>query len=283
MSRLARLLPAPQRAAPPPRRETYRAFATTVHAVQDLSPRMRRVTLAAPQFTDYLTSRADDFFALLIPGADGLALPPEGLVGTTPRGLVTAIPEAQRPELRWYTIRDHRPDAGEIDVDIVLHGSDPESGPGSRWASRAEPGDTVGFAEGNGIYNPPAAAHHQLFFADITAVPALAAILGAPEPSPGQPRPGRTAMAHVEVPEAEDIIEIDTDVAVHWHVRGSRNPGFSIPQILDGVPRGQIDYAWVCAEADLVKQTRRLLVREGGVSKDMITFSGYWRRGAARN
>ncbi|ROR73427.1 siderophore-interacting protein [Bogoriella caseilytica] len=282
MSRFARLLPPKQRVEPPPRRGTYRAFATTVHQVQDLSARMRRVTLGAPQFQDYSLCRPDDFFALLLPGERGLELPPEGTTGTTPRGLVADMPEDHRPEMRWYTIREHRPQAGEVDVDIVLHGDGPESGPGSRWASHARRGDPAGFVEGNGMYNPPPTTRRQLFFADITAVPALAAILESPDPAPGRPRPGAADVAHIEVPEAGDILDIDTEVAIAWHVRGSQPPGFSIEQLLRDAPRGEIDYAWVCAEAGLVKQVRRALVHDSGVPKNAITFSGYWREGEAR-
>ncbi|GAB3190665.1 siderophore-interacting protein [Nesterenkonia suensis] len=287
MSRLAQILPAPKRATPPPRRETYRAFPTTVHAVTELTPRMRRFTLRSPQFTTHRRTRPDEFFGLLLPRGDALHVPERGMTGTTPRGIVSALSEADRPELRWYTIRDHRPDDGEIDVDIVLHGSGPESGPGSRWAEAAQPGDTVGFAEGNGMYNPPAGARRQLFFADITAVPALCAILESATPAPGRPRPDRDTIAHIEVPTAEDITPITTEATVHWHVRGTQPAGFSIPLLRDAVVDGgsthdPVDYAWVCAEAEMVKQARRLLIREAVVPRERITFSGYWRLGEAR-
>ena len=68
------------------------------------------------------------------------------------RTAVAQIPEAQRPEMRWYTVRALRPEAAEIDVDIVVHG---DSGPGSAWALRAAPGDRVGFrASGSSLPGP---------------------------------------------------------------------------------------------------------------------------------
>lgn len=42
-----------------------------------------------------------------------------------------------------------------------------------------------------------------------------------------------------------------------------------------------IDDAWVCGERRAVQEIRRHLV-ERGVSRDRITFSGYWRLGEAR-
>jgi NADPH-dependent ferric siderophore reductase len=42
-----------------------------------------------------------------------------------------------------------------------------------------------------------------------------------------------------------------------------------------------IDYLWVCGERQAVQELRRYFV-DRGVSKDRITFSGYWRLGRAR-
>lgn len=281
MTPLLRLPRVLRHAEPPARRETYRAFLATVVAVEDLTPRMRRVTLRAPQLADYRRVRADDFFALLIPGDGGIEIPGDEITAETPRGVAELIPEAQRPTLRWYTIRAHRPSSAEIDVDIVLHGSGLASGPGSTWATHARPGDAVGIAEGNGVYNPVPDAERQLFFADITALPALISILESADPAPGRPRPGTGSIAHIEVPSEEDVTEIATDVDVRWHVRGTERTGFSVPRILDGVDG--ISYAWLCAEADMVKRARRLVSGPGGVSKSAITFSGYWRHGQARS
>jgi NADPH-dependent ferric siderophore reductase len=46
-------------------------------------------------------------------------------------------------EWRNYTVRRHRPEAGEIDVDVVLHD---QPGPASRWAAEAPLGSDVGYA-----------------------------------------------------------------------------------------------------------------------------------------
>lgn len=265
----------------PERRGEYRAFSATVAAVADLTSRMRRVTLSAPQFADYRRIRADDFFALLLPGLEKTAVLAEELTGPSTRGVAALVPGLNRPTLRWYTIRAHRPDSTEIDVDIVLHGSGPDSGPGSRWAASAQPGDEVGFAEGNGMYNPHETAKRQLFFADITALPALSAILEDPDPAPGAPRPGIGSVAHIEVPDAEDITHINTEATLHWHVRDDSERGFSIPRLLDSAVR-EVEYAWLCAERDMVARARRSLVDDGGLAKESITFSGFWRFGEER-
>ncbi|MEI4908182.1 siderophore-interacting protein, partial [Klebsiella pneumoniae] len=49
------------------------------------------------------------------------------------------LPTAQ-PRLRRYTIREHRPELAEVDMDFVLHGPDQLA---SGWAERVRPGDEV--------------------------------------------------------------------------------------------------------------------------------------------
>ncbi|WP_146341781.1 siderophore-interacting protein [Nesterenkonia sp. NBAIMH1] len=267
-----------------PPRERHRAFACTVQAARAITPGMRRITLSAPELTDFQQGAKDEFFALMIPAAYGLRLPESTPEGTPPRALAAMIPEEQRPLLRWYTIRAHRPEAGEVDVDMVLHGEGSSSGPGSSWAAEARPGDIVGFCEGNGIYYPPAGAETQIFFADETALPALAALLESPKPHPDRPAPKpESTHVHIEVPAASEIQPISTETTVHWHVRDDRPPGAALTEALHGMDLpARADYAWVCAEAGTVRTVRRHLVRTLGMPKEKIFFSGYWRRGEAR-
>src|SRR5829696_1022227 len=87
-----------------------------VAAVASVTPRMRRVTLGWPDH------------------GNELVLPELGW----------RFPPGKR-EQHWrnYTVRAHRPERAEIDIDFFLHG---DLGRASAWAARAEPGDQVGFA-----------------------------------------------------------------------------------------------------------------------------------------
>ena len=118
-------------------------FEVTVARVVDLNPVMRRITLTAPELAEYRLLGPDEYFGLLMPGADGrLHLPdPER---TNVRTAIADMPESEQPGLRWYTVRALRRDEGELDVDIVTHG---DSGPGSAWATTAAVGDTAGAAK----------------------------------------------------------------------------------------------------------------------------------------
>lgn len=252
-------------------------FEVTVTRVVELNPVMRRITLSAPEIRDYSLLGPDEYFGLLMPGADGrLHLPdPER---SNVRAAVSEMPEDEQPGLRWYTIRGIRRREGEVDVDIVTHG---DSGPGSAWATSARVGDTAGFRSGGALYSSFDQAR-QLLVADETALPALLAILEE-RSRRGLPGLGEGVEAHVEVPSSSvlDGMEVPTDVVVH--LRGSAAPGTAVLVALAESPASSagLDYAWLCGESGLATSLRRHLVQQG-MDKRQITFSGYWKLGAAR-
>ena len=90
------------------------------------------------------------------------------------RASVAALPAADRPALRWYTIRDHDPVLGQVDIDIMTHG---DSGPGSAWTCRARRGDPVGLRASGALYRGCEVRGRQVLVADETSVPSVAAIL----------------------------------------------------------------------------------------------------------
>lgn len=265
-------------------RDTRRAFPCRVAHATQLTPRMRRITLEAEDFCDFQPLAPDEYFGLMIPRAGVLELPREHPPQISPRALVELIPEDLRPDVRWYTVREHRPAAGQVDVDMVLHGEGETSGPAGRWASRARRGDVVGFCECKGVYAPEDSARTQLFIGDETSLPALAALLESEEPAPTRgPLDGQHVTVHIEVPHDDEIQQIHTDVPIQWHVRNEARPGSTLLRDLEDADLPSvIDYAWVCAEALTVKLVRRHLVNTRGVEKPKILFSGYWRLGEAR-
>jgi NADPH-dependent ferric siderophore reductase len=257
--------------APTTQRSVYDQFTMTVARTADLAPRVRRVTFHAEEFGDYVHTGPDECFGLLMPppGAGGLTMPSADRINV--RQAIRRLPEDRRPDLRWYTIRRLRRAEREIDVDFVLHG---DEGPGSRWASRAEAGQEVGFRAGSATYRP---THDgpRLLAADETALPALSAIL---ETHRGDP----DVRAFVEVPDEDHRLPIATDVPVTWLFRGGDAPGSRlVPAVRDADTTG-LGYAWLCGESALATGLRRHLVKDRGVDRRRILFSGYWRVGAAR-
>ncbi|MEV4317019.1 siderophore-interacting protein [Actinocrispum sp. NPDC049592] len=174
------------------------------------------------------------------------------------------LPEDIRPVVRNYTIRRFLPARRSIDLDFVLHG---DTGPASRWAQAAQPGDVIGvLTDGHG-YNEPEGTTSRLLIADETALPAAGAILDAQDGS---------ARLLAEVNGAQD--EIPLKASVRWiHRDGpARGTGELMVSHLSSVPIEPAGlYVWIGGEAGMVKAARRHLVARG-VPKKQIYFCGYW-------
>ena len=118
--------------------QTYRLFEVALKERRVLSPSLDRMVFTGADVARMKTEGPDQrikvFFPL--PGQD-LPQVPSG-EDWYPR--YRALPDDQRPPMRTYTIRQLRAEQGEVDVDFVIHGV---TGPASRWAMHARPGDRV--------------------------------------------------------------------------------------------------------------------------------------------
>ncbi|WP_083451457.1 siderophore-interacting protein [Leucobacter celer] len=254
-----------------PRRARPRVFAARVTVAEQVTPGMRRLTIAAPELADYAPMGPDEYLGLLLPRTEHapLVLPPAERADAI-RAAVAELPEEVRPELRWYTLRAHRPADAEIDVDFVVHG---DEGPGTRFARRARPGSALGIRECTALYDPPPGVRTQVIAGDESAIPAIARIL---ESTPGEMR----THAFIEIADPRDRQDLGAEIA--WVDRDER-PGAALERAVRAAELpDRIDYAWVCAERGGVQGIRRHLVDDRGVAKSRIVFSGYWRLGEAR-
>ncbi|MGC5626980.1 siderophore-interacting protein [Georgenia sp. Z1344] len=255
-----------------PSRDFYPEFPATVTEVVDLTPSFRRVRIAAPELATVERLGPDEYIGVYMPPVGKpLRLPAPALM---PRGPLGKIPEAERPELRWYTIRAQEPGSGTIDVDVVATGHD---GPGSRWIERVAAGDEVGVRVQTAPYGSAPAAGHHVLLADETALPAMLAILDAHRDDPD-----RRFTAILEVPSMDLVTdEVDAD-EITIVVRGDDAPGTALLAALPGADLDGADYGWVCAEAAAAAGGRRHLVKERGMDRRSIMFTGYWKVGRAR-
>ncbi|WP_163510766.1 siderophore-interacting protein [Fodinicola acaciae] len=266
-------------AAPSPTADAYRMFSAHVVDRQVVTPHMARITFGGDLdgFTTVgIDHRIKLFFPL--PGQDA----PEVPTGSDWYQRYRAMPAAVRPPMRTYTIRNHRPEAGEVDVDFVLHG---DTGPASSWAGRARAGDRVVICGPNAAvpptvgyeYRPVADSDWRLIVGDETALPAISGILESFGPD-------EKAMVFVEVPEEADVQPLATrgDVSVTWLPRHGAGDGvgLSLRRAVTeaSFPNGR-PYAWLAGESSTVTALRRHLVRERKLDKQQVTFLGYWRRG----
>jgi NADPH-dependent ferric siderophore reductase len=168
---------------------------------------------------------------------------------------------------RRYTIRHARPDTGELDLDVVLHGA----GPGATWAAGAGPGDEVEFQGPRGKLELRPAPWH-LLCGDESALPAIAAIAEAlPRDEP--------ALAVIEVTDGADELPVVADA--HYLHRAGTPPGgadllIAAVQALD-LPAGP-------GRGYLLGETRAMValraVLEGrGLPHDALFVKGYWNVG----
>lgn len=235
-----------------------------------VTPNMVRVTLGGEDLRRFEFRGFDQWFRLALPvtaDADLARMPHTFGVG----GYLTylRIPKGKRPVVRNYTVRDFRGD--ELDIDFVAHGTDGVAGP---WAARAEPGDRVAFIDqGCGWLGKPADSN--LIVADESALPAALGILR------DMPRDA-TGHAIIELFDERDRQEVDAPagMTVHWLTREGDPGSAALPALRELAFTG-LPYAFAVGEQALATGARRHLVKERGVPKELVTFSGYWRKGRA--
>ena len=209
----------------------------TVVDARDLTPRMRRVRV-----------RADALVGLAIRPAQDVELHLADAGG--------------RRVKRRYTIRHLHADAGEIDLDVVIHGD----GPGSTWGMQARPGDEVRFQGPRGKLEIGPADFHVLA-GDETALPAIAAIcesVSAP------------ALAVIEI--HDDAERQDIAAEVTWVPRDGRDPGtpdLLVPAVRQlAVPDG-VGHGYLLGETRSMVALRTVL-EDKGLDHDAIFVKGYW-------
>lgn len=300
--------------APGPEIPAWRQFPLHVRRIRKLSPSFVRVTLTGPELDRFADYGYDQRVKVAFPLAEaGMAYLPSG-----PDWYQRwrQLPDERRNPVRTYTVRAVRPDAREVDIDLVHHG---DTGPGSRWAGTAGPGDPLTVIgpdarhpgpHGGREFRPPDRGGPLLLGADETAVPAVGAILERlPDDARGE--------ALLEVPTGADVLPLAAPprVRVTWLPRGTGRHGDRlIPAVRSAalrlfdppLPRRAVrrthhvdvdrhllwevpvdgavtaaghGYAWLAGEAGVIRLLRRHLVDERGMDRGAVAFMGYWRTG----
>ncbi|MFE7526225.1 siderophore-interacting protein [Kitasatospora sp. NPDC057542] len=247
--------------------------------VRRITPRTARIAFAAEELPDTVGTAPDQQLKLCFP-RPGQREPVLPARQDDPMGwyqAYLAIPEAERPVMRSFTLRRRRPGTRLVEVDFVLHG---DTGPAAAWALRAAPGDRLGMVGPSALYAPPvafteaaAAADWVLLAGDETALPALATLVEAlPE--------GERVCAWIEVADRAERQDLESraDLEVEWLYRDGAAPGTVLTEAFrDAVlPEGE-PFVWLAGEAGAVRTIRRHLVERQGVPKENIDFTGYWR------
>ncbi|MEC4875801.1 siderophore-interacting protein [Pseudomonas sp. NC26] len=295
-----------------PATSAYRVFDLMLARRICLGPSLARLVFTGPDIEAMHTLAPDQRVKLFFPAPDGsLPVLPQDAHW---KAAHTALPAAQRPPMRTYTIRALRRETLEVDVDFVLHGV---SGPASAWATHAQVGDRLQMVAPNLAFNddpggyawkPPAGVRSVLLVGDETALPAIAGILE----QQADTQPTLAIEAFIEVPLEADCLPLRHGAAtrLHWLprelLRCSHGQAMQhavrelalLPQGHDaaGLQLEDVDidkrilweqassassgfYAWVAGESAAVMDIRRYLIKARGLPRDCLTLMGYWRAG----
>lgn len=273
--------------ARPTKAHRSHVFTATVLNRDRLSPSFARLTLGGEGLAGFDVHGFDQWFRMFIPKpfAGGLALPTADEQGDW-YAAYRSTAEAERPTMRYVTVRDHRRtgDGGlELNVDVVVHGvpGDPGSGPLSTWAQTAAVGDAVGLLDQGLIFRPDLAKERAVLVGDETALPAIARILAyLPRDAAGH--------AFIEVPSAEDKQPLDAPerFQVTWLSRaeGDRSPGAAALAAALAVIASQPDtYVYGAGETRMTTELSRVLRQDLARPKDAFTTVGYWHHAPAHS
>jgi NADPH-dependent ferric siderophore reductase len=216
----------------------------TVIAVEQLTPRYRRIVLGGEALADFQSKSPTDHIKFQIE-VNG------------------------QPMRRDYTPRAYAD--GELTVDFALHGN----GPLTAWARNAVPGceATILGPRGSKIVQPVFDGY--VLIGDETMLPAMGRAL---EMLPAN----ANVLAVIEVDDVTDEIALaaGSNATVVWAHRNGRHPGVAMVEALAAVewPADEV-FCWAGGEAGAMRDVRRHVLSERSLDREHLAMSGHWKRG----
>jgi NADPH-dependent ferric siderophore reductase len=251
-----------------------------VVGTEQLAPHMVRTVLGSNDFDTFVPSKFTDSYVKLVFVADDfdVAALPQPLTLDSFAGLAPV----KQPSVRTMTVRRVDEAAGQIEIDIAVHGEHGVAGP---WAVAAQPGQRIYLMGPGGAYTPDPVADWHLLAGDESALPAIAAALEALPPT-------ATGKAFIEVGGPDDEIPLTApeSLEVSWVYRGGRadlvpeDRAGDFAPLIEAVTSaqwlpGQV-HVFIHGEAQTVMHNLRPYIRnKRDVAAKWASISGYWRRG----
>ena len=253
---------------PPPRmrREPPAFRQLTVAGTARRTPHLVRVTLRGAELSTFEPPDPAGSVRLLIPDELGAEL-----VIPVWNGNAFFHRDGRRPVVRTLTPLRHDAAAGELDVDVVLHGAAPLS----EWAVAAQPGDPAALSGPGRGYSVDRETTTFVVAGDESAIPAIGQLVDA---LPATAR--TTVLVEVAHPDARVTFADHANVDVQWvDLPTGSEPGAAlVPAVLASDVTADTR-VWAAGEAAAMQRIRRHLFTVVGLTRSRATVRGYWKHG----
>ncbi|RBP53585.1 siderophore-interacting protein [Arenicella xantha] len=229
---------------------------TQVAHIEDMGPHMRRIVLRGDDLEDFPADKESAHFKAIFP-QPGQTKPKLGIYA------------GFKKWMRSYTVRAFNKQTKELMVDFAVNDHE---GLGANWAKDAKQGDYLGVAgPGDTKYTNFHADWH-LIMADLTALPAAAAIL---EKLPAS----AVGTAFLKVPTAKDKLPIDAPhgIEVRWLINDDMNKNVLLEGLEDLAWKDGNPAIFVAGEAGQTKAIKKQIKSKPGYISTQTYFSGYWK------
>ncbi|MFD2456551.1 siderophore-interacting protein [Corynebacterium mendelii] len=249
----------------------YRRFPVRIRQVEvvakkQLSPTMLRITFGGEGARGFESGIFDEHVKLIFtdPSTGELRLPQQvgdKLEWPTPK-----------PVGREYTIRKHRPESHEFDIDFVVHGE----GLAGSWAENCTIGDRLHVAGPPGGWEISRDYDFYVLAGDETGLPSMARFLEEADP-------GMKGTVVVEVPDKHSEIDLadHPGFTVTWvHNHGKASTVLADTVTATDIPHGASVFVWLAGEAAAIKPLRGWIKHDLQLQRGDISVTGYWKRGA---
>ncbi len=243
------------------RREPPPFLHVVVEDTATLGPRMMRVRLRGEDLGRMETPQPAASVRLLLPSPDAELETPVW------QGNEFLNADGSRPVIRTFTPRLFDPEAGRLDIDMVLH----SAGAASAWIQQAESGDVAavsGPARGY-VIDPEVSLH--LLAGDESAIPAMAQLLEVlPADTPVRVHVAAEAgFGRVPLPE-------HPAATVVWH-EVAEDRGEVLAAALRAEEAVSAAAIWCAGQAAAMQQVRNLLFKEIEIPRSQAVVRGYWK------
>lgn len=242
----------------------------TVVSAENVTPRMRRVTVACDDVTPFLGG--DVHVRVLIPPKGR----PPAWPGLGDDGRIAWPQGDDEIVARVYTIRAVDGEKRELWIDVLQHPAPGVKTPGGDFARDAKPGDKIALI-GPGGSLPK--ADRMLLAGDEAALPAIARIAAE---APAQAR--ITAIIEVEDEAEQQPLASSATLDVRWLHRAAYAEGQSDTfknEVKSAIAANEAGtYTWVACEKSDARDIRAFLKMRGYDRKSQ-SIAWYWERGKA--